>query len=293
MSATVVDQVKMQLLLAFDQPGCPLCRLRRDVEHSYVLSLLGERFSDDASRRRLRSSLGLCHTHAWTLQALERQVNRTGMATGMLYEELTEWVLQVLRAYLAQVPAAGASVAPGGALLPIRLWRRLKCWVTQRENTRRRALPFMQVLLSQLKPQSGCPACEAGVSGERDAIENLVCGLSDAAFRAAYGASDGLCLVHLRSALTAVHSEADACFLVESTLCKLKILTHDLNEFLRKHSWQYHHEPKLAWEQASWIRAIAFMVGEAPSDVAEHTQRVRLQAQLDYRERVTCLESGS
>jgi hypothetical protein len=283
-----MDWVKMQLQLAFSQPGCAFCRLRQDAERSYVLSLLGERFTDGATRQRLRSHLGLCHTHAWALQAAERQVCRTGMATGIMYQELAEQVLESLVAYLdQQLPAPAMASADTAVPQSMPLWRRLTGWVAWRWSSQRQQVtPYLPVLLARLTPAAECPACEAVTLAETAAKEWLARCAADTEFRASYAASDGLCLPHLRGVLAETSDREVACWLVENTAQKLRVLLHDLSEYLRKHSWQYHHEPKPAWEQASWIRAVGFMAGEAPPAVEEYIQRARCQAQSGHRQQL-------
>jgi hypothetical protein len=281
------DRTKMHLQLAFSQPGCALCRVRDEAEHSYVLSLLGERFSDEATRRRLRSSLGLCRSHAWALQAAERQVGRTGMATGMLYHSLVEHVLECLMSHLDHRPLRQQDAHRSGSDL-LHTWRRLKRWWHRQQGP----VPLTQIV-DRLSPRVGCPACEVGAATEATAVRRLAADLAaDLELRAGYVASDGLCLPHLRRVLEEMDDADSFRIVAEKAVHGLGILEHNLSEFIRKHSWQYHEESRSAQEQAAWIRAIAFMAGEAPAGVEEFIQAARCEAQLAHHHLPPSTTSG-
>jgi hypothetical protein len=103
-------------------------------------------------------------------------------------------------------------------------------------------------------------------------------------FRAWYTASDGLCLPHLRRALARAEDEETVRFLVQVAVDKVSPLLADLKEYERKHAWEYRHEPKPPWEQASWVRAVAFFAGEAREEDTRNDE-LRRQALADYRAR--------
>jgi len=86
--------------------------------------------------------------------------------------------------------------------------------------------------------------------------------LGDADLRQRYTASRGLCLPHLRAALRTTALQEDRHLLAATAYDRVADLVHLIEEYERKHIWNYRAEPKLAEEQSSWIRAIAFEVGE-------------------------------
>jgi hypothetical protein len=118
---------------------------------------------------------------------------------------------------------------------------------------------------------------------EKASLRWLVGHLVDPEFRKLYAASDGLCLAHLRGALACTDEEETARRLVKLAADRLSPLLSDLKEYGRKHSWDHRNEPKYPWEQASWIRAVAFFAGEAREDQGDGVHRVRRQALADYR----------
>jgi len=98
-------------------------------------------------------------------------------------------------------------------------------------------------------------------------VDTLVRALSEPDFRQAYERGDGLCLPHLRLALAAseaTHNLETARFLSQLALDRLRKLRDDLAAYLRKQSYEHRHEPIGEAEARSWIRAVAFMVGEEP-----------------------------
>jgi hypothetical protein len=140
-------------------------------------------------------------------------------------------------------------------------------------------------LLTGISPQQPCHACKIVDRSEETNLAWLVRESADPKFRAWYAASDGLCLPHLRRALAQAEEAETARFLVEVVVNKLTPLLADLQEYGRKHIWQFKQEPKYPWEQASWIRAVAFFAGEAEKDAGEDIYRLRRQALTDYRTR--------
>lgn len=113
-----------------------------------------------------------------------------------------------------------------------------------------------------MSPRQNCPVCDTGRGAEERFIHTLLAGYQTGEVRAAFQASAGLCLGHLRQAL-ALSDQAAAAFLLEGAIEKLQTLVADLVEYERKHAWRFHKEPKWDREQYAWIRAVAFFAGEA------------------------------
>jgi hypothetical protein len=115
----------------------------------------------------------------------------------------------------------------------------------------------------------------------------LVEELADPEFRAWYAASDGLCLPHLRRALALAKNEEAVRLLAETTMQRLDALATDVGEYVRKMDWNKRHEPKHAWEQVSWVRAVAFFSGEAPVERKADVYELRRTALAEYHTRST------
>jgi hypothetical protein len=259
------DLMIVDLKNAFRAPGCPICRLRRETEDRFFYYLVYENVNDVGTRLHLRRSLGLCPEHAWRLQATEEALWGDGLGNGIIYEDLIRKVLTILSSYDAEHLQGQA-----GTSHPYESrQQRLRRWLVQHGTLGRWLAAHLEPpspvenLLPCLVPREGCLAC---VSGERSAggyLLFLTQGLADPDFRAAYLASGGLCLRHLRGALERVAAPETAHFLAASAAARLSALQRDVGEYCRKQAWQYREEPKHPQEQASWVRAVAFFAGEA------------------------------
>jgi hypothetical protein len=235
---------------AMRQPGCPLCRLQREAEARYLENLLWENVNDPATREQWAAGLGFCARHAWQLQRLEARRYGDGLGNAILYEDLLQRVIPVLEA-MAREPAMD----------PLPLHRRLAHALRLPRSGDPEGIPG-------LEGRARCRVCRLGEETARAYAEWLVEGLEDAEVRARYAASDGLCLPHLRMALIcararAPHALAD---LAGDAARRLQRLLGALREYIRKHDWNYRHEPMSPEERRSWIRAVAFFVGEGEGD---------------------------
>jgi len=84
-----------------------------------------------------------------------------------------------------------------------------------------------------------------------------------ASFRALYKASAGLCLPHFKAALRVAQREDVVRFLIEVQLETLTRLGAELGEYLRKHDYQFSHEP-YGSEADAFVRATEVLVGKKP-----------------------------
>lgn len=291
----MIGLITIDLKLAFRQPGCPICRLRQETEERYLFNLLYENVTDGTTRLYWVRGLGFCPHHTWLLQAVAQQQWNDGMGVGMLYEDLTERILNALSADLANPRSARPRVGETHLFRPKR-WGE---WLEQQgplghwlaRKLAWTALPAAP-LLARLSPRQRCHACEIVDPSEESHLIWLVRESANAKFRDWYAASDGLCLPHLRRALALAEDDATARFLAQVAADKLAPLLTDLQEYGRKHIWQHRREPKYPWEQASWIRAVAFFGGEAEKEAGEDIYQLRRQALTDYHTRLITSPNG-
>jgi hypothetical protein len=284
----VVDITLVYLKRALEEPGCPICRLIHETEARYLFYLLYESVNDGTTRAHLVRSLGLCPRHAWDMQATEQERWNDGMGTGIIYEDLTARLFGCLSDYLERSsPARGSLLAR--LILRLRSLKHLGRWLNREGRigswlTRRssRTSP-MNRLVATLSPVGRCRLCETVEQTEKTKLGGLVGHLGDPEFRKVYEASDGLCLAHLRGALAFAEEDDTARHLVRLAVDKAGRLLSNLREYGRKHSWSNRDEPKYPWEQASWIRAVAFFAGEPREDGGDWLHRVRRQALIDHR----------
>jgi len=267
----------MGLRRAFREGGCPVCRLRQQEERRYLFNLLYENVNDGSTRRHLVRSLGLCPEHAWALQAIEQERWHDGLGVSIIYEDLAGRVLSGLTEYLEANP-------PPRAQRRVPLRQRLERWgAAGRWLARRLSSPVPGApLLARISPVASCRACELGDKVEKTYLDWLVQGLADPEFRELYAASDGLCLPHLRRALSGVQDEGAVRCLAEVAVAGLDPLLHNLREYVRKRDWNNRQEPRTGHEDASWVRAGAFFAGEAPRAEEEETHRLRRKAIEEY-----------
>jgi hypothetical protein len=139
------------------QPGCPLCRLRRDSADRYLRALLWEGVNDIGFRERLSAGRGFCRRHAHETLAADRAQSGGSLGSSILLGSKARGRLAELRR------------------LPMNRTRRA------REAVRTAGQP------------AACPICEHVAAAERMAVDRLLARLSDAQWRGALASAE-LCL---------------------------------------------------------------------------------------------------
>ena len=244
------DFTRIDLKKALREGGCPICRLRIEAEEHYVRDLLRECVNDVSTRERFLASWGYCARHARLLGLIEVKEFGDGTGNAIMYESLArraeKWLTRV-RGEVAQ-----HEIHPKLHTLRA-LWN-----------------PSKHVPLS-LTLEKGCRVCEIGtdsaaytLKGLLEALENQEAWIADL-----YLASEGLCLPHLRSALTQIYSQQRRLseLLIDHAQKGLLALQLHLAEYLRKHSWSFREERITREERESWSKAITFFSGGIPEDV--------------------------
>jgi hypothetical protein len=241
MSLILVD-----LKFGMEQPGCPMCTLRAKSERRYIGSMLHEFVNDWESRRHIIASLGYCPKHIWQTGQMEVELQGSPLGNAIIYENLVRVAKERL------------------ALYADRVWEpqppRRMGWLA-------RICPHPNKLSppEELRPQAQCRVCQCGETSARAHVHWLLQGLSDPEddLRELYSQCDGLCLTHLRQAfeIATWEDRAGVEFLLANTFSRLDTLQHDLDEFRRKHAWEFRDEPKTEGEQNSWRRAMNFFGG--------------------------------
>jgi hypothetical protein len=222
------------LLDAFVEPDCPVCRLGLRVVKRYLDSLSYEYVNDPGERAQLRAARGFCNRHAW--QWWDEQYDRMGAA--IIYLDVLTTVGRLLEK--AQPAEAGRPRGPvAGAL---RLGGNGEAGAA-----------------GGLLPEGLCPACREQAASESRLLDTLLGHLSEPDFRAAYVASSGLCLPHLVGALGRGRGATAADLLVIERE-RLAGLRAELEEYLRKKRHENRHEPRGA-EQTAPRRAVLATAG--------------------------------
>ena len=228
---------------ALPQPGCAVCRLKAGAADRFLKGLLWECVNDPDMRRNIRQARGFCHEHAWRLV-------HNGASLGA-----TIIMRDVLQSVLTALEGAEFQALPSLSL------RRAQEALDSKQPAAATA-----ELVARLTSQGACPACAQAETMEdiylSAFLENL---FGEDGLLAAYQASDGLCLPHLRQALTRARDEAVFEALV-NTQCAVwgRVVGH-LDEVIRKSDYRYQDEAR-GEEKGACQRAITALAGARRED---------------------------
>lgn len=221
------------LIEAFPAAGCAVCKLLlRDVDR-YLDSVLYEYVLEPDTHKAFRAMRGLCNTHSW--QLTHTRGNAVGIA--VLYKAVVDEVLKEI----ARVP-----VKP-----------------EQRRGLARHftsAAADGSALSEALDPHEPCRACQLINSSETSYLNVFSEHISEQKFWAAYSASHGLCLPHLRMTLKLLKPPALRQVVdVQREIWERAKAELDLFQDRHKHENQ---GDTMGTEVDSWTRAIGYMAGE-------------------------------
>lgn len=214
------------LLEAFPQDGCAVCRLLlRDVDR-YLDGLLYEYVNEADTHAAFRSGRGLCNTHSWQLRRYRGGALGSAILCGAALDE-------VLRTLERPGPRTG---------------RRLL------GNSGAGA-----ALADALGPQAPCPACQKQT--EAAARYSLMIATDDARLLGAYRDSQGLCLPHFRAVLRQANGREAVHKLVDIQREIWQRLYAEVQTFITRQDYRYSAE-QAGEEGDSWLRVIATLAGE-------------------------------
>jgi len=245
----------LDLKAAFQTDWCPLCNEMARATAKYMRHFVREGKSDGQVWEGLRRSRGLCRRHALVMLRAEASEYGDGLSTATLYD----WLLdELLRTMQREDAAAGH----GG-------WRDL----FRRDGEPH---PAAVRLAARLAPSGPCQACLHLDEYETAAAWGFQRFVSpshgDAEFRGGFEGAAPLCLPHFRAVLREAADEHTLHYLVQVQTRKLQNLSRELKEHLRKHNYQYSHEP-MGREKDSWRRAVRAFVGQIPDETARQPAR--------------------
>ena len=220
------------LLDAFKEEGCPICALGlRSVAH-YIESINYDSVGDPGVRQQLKAALGFCNLHAyqWLHAAFI-------LGTADIYQDVVRLIADDLRARSYHACA---------------LADRVRSLFTEHGD---------DVTAGHLlRPSASCPACAVLGETEDRLTKTLVYALGDGGFRAAYVASAGHCVPHLRIALSVAPTAEAFATLRDHALQTEETLLMQLAEIIRKHDYRYRYEPT-GVEKGAAARAVAHVAG--------------------------------
>jgi len=217
----------------FAKSGCPVCALiARDVAR-YLDAILYEFSLDPQIHKVFRAARGLCNSHSWQFT----RVGGAAVQISVLYRAVLNEVQQVVAAN-QNAPAADLFARLAG---------------------RARPNPG-PALAAALAPSEPCPACRHAEQAEADYLKTLSRFLPDPALNAAYRASDGLCLPHLRGLFAVIEDAERAAQVVDIQMTIWERLHADLELFSLKNRAENQHQP-MGREGDSWLRVVAAIAG--------------------------------
>lgn len=233
---TMSDRTSLffDLLDAFGEAGCPVCRLSQRAVGRYLDSLSYEYVNDPGERAQLRAARGFCNRHAW--QWWDEQVDRLGVAI----------------VYLDVLTTIGRLLEQAQPAAPSPLMQHLTGALGLSGNGDDRAA-------AGLLPAGECPACREQAAAEGRLLDTLLGHLGEPDFHAAYTGSAGLCLPHLVQTFERGHGAAVAAVLTVERR-RLAGLRGELEEYLRKQRHEHRHEPR-GVEQTAPRRAMLAVAG--------------------------------
>jgi hypothetical protein len=235
------DPFYHEIRQAFQEPGCPVCRVLAGSADSYLDGVLWEMVTDRIVRAEINEARGYCQQHSWLLDRLGG-----ALGTAILTRGIVKTLLDTLESHpVEEIPGS--------------LFSTLRGSLGQRQSPRAAGN-----LLRALEAERPCPLCTYLDDVGRHVVGTLVAHLHEEdELIAAYRDSDGLCQVHFRQALAQAHSAAVAQTLVGAQNSVWQRLYEELGEFIRKKDYHSKGE-EYGPERDSWLRALAALAGPPP-----------------------------
>lgn len=226
------------LLEAFAEPGCALCRLLAVSADKLVDSILYEGVNDPPTREKLNAARGYCPLHAQLLI-------RAGAALGVTI--MMDGILKVLLRTVTANP-----VEQAGSSRTRRLLQRANSNISH---------TAVQKLVEDLSPQAECPVCV----NEAEMLDHYGRTLRqylspDNELYQAYMHSDGLCLNHFRYVVGGALPGPALSALVSAQQTIWQRLHEQSEEFIRKNDHRFRGEP-FGVEEDVWRRSLAAVSG--------------------------------
>ncbi len=218
------DVLYDELRDAFQASGCPICRLARRASDSYLHALIYEGVTDPELRQQLRDARGPCNRHAWRLARQRGAV----LGTAILYRDFINTLTKALEAD---------------------------------PNASRRLFSRPTAADAGLAPTAGCPACTLEADAAQRTVKTLIKHIGKPDLAQIYIANGGLCLPHLRLAVSLAGGDAIRT-LADWQATAWRQLRDELDELIRKNDHRFQHETVSDREAVSWEHAVAAVASE-------------------------------
>ncbi len=192
------------LLAAFAQPGCPVCRLVDDSVHHYLSSLLYEYVNEVPTHEAIRAARGFCPTHGWHIR---ERFSASALGVAILYSGMLRHLLDDM-----------------GPVKP--------------DSGRRQLAQAARAL----EARAECPACIHRTRVEEALLRNLLEHLVQEDYARAFGQSAGLCLPHVRQVMLLPGLMAPKAILLTAQQAIWSQLQADLAEYVRLNDYRFAEE---------------------------------------------------
>jgi hypothetical protein len=225
-----------QLLDAFRETGCPVCRLLDQGAFKALDGLMYEQVNDPGTREQLVASHGFCNWHAWKLLT----VRNSALGTALIYRHL-------LQETLDHLDGAGSGDRA----------RKGERWLRGRLGVR-----SARPVLAWRRKKTRCFLCRLAGQMELDTLRTVLDFLREPEFAEPFTRCDGLCLPHLCRAVELAPDHPGVPALLEIHQRRWQDLVWELGEFARKFDYRYADEAR-GQENTSWLRALEALAGRA------------------------------
>lgn len=223
----------VDLLKAFADKGCPICRmLKRDMQKD-MDTLMLERINKVETHLAFRAGRGLCNAHAWNI--LQAKGGSLGIA--VMYESTMVELMKHVRQIKSSAPVSGFG----------RLFSNHSAG---------------EAAAKQLEATGNCILCDSMNMSENFYVEIVAKNVNDAKLQEAYRASQGgICLPHARLVLQKLTQASDVQTFLTLQTEKWNALHADLELFIQENEDNV-PQKDMGPEGDSWQRAIAYLSGD-------------------------------
>jgi hypothetical protein len=217
------------LLDAFSESGCPICRLLRADGDRFLDLFFHENVMDVEVQQGIRQARLMCTPHAWQMLTFRGHAADTAVLAEAVLDELltrldsVSFSTTALRALMGQ--RAGGAIADA------------------------------------LEPTQPCLCCAHLDRMEHNYIYTVATHFGDDDLQEAYRVSEGLCLPHFQQFLRQLRDPALVKTAVEVQAHLWRILKDELTLFLHRVSANNDDNEPPGAEADSWRRAIGQIVG--------------------------------
>jgi hypothetical protein len=217
------------LLDAFAESGCPVCRLLHADGERFLDLFFHENVMDFGVQAHIRAARLMCNPHAWQLLTFRGRATDTAVLTDIVLYDLLE-LLQ------------GANPA-------------------ERAMRTLRGKRAGDTVADSLEPTQPCICCAHVDRMEHNYIDTIAAYFGEADMQEAYRVSEGLCLPHFRLFLRQLRDPALTKTALEVQMNLWRLLKGELELFLER-TRPGNEDEIIGAEADSWRRAVRQLVGE-------------------------------